>query len=76
MLVTGNRPEDIAEAAAELARTKANYDLLLAGTRSEDIAAAVLYFASPASSWVTGAKLVVDGGLGNIRPFEMQERKS
>jgi 7-alpha-hydroxysteroid dehydrogenase len=41
----------------------------------DDIAAAVLYFASPAASWVTGAKLVVDGGLGNIRPFEMQERK-
>jgi 7-alpha-hydroxysteroid dehydrogenase len=40
----------------------------------EDIAAAVLYFASPAASWVTGAKLVVDGGLGNIRPFEMRER--
>ncbi len=38
----------------------------------EDIAAAVLYFVSPAASWVTGAKLVVDGGLGNIRPFEMK----
>ncbi|MGA7512872.1 MAG: SDR family oxidoreductase, partial [Candidatus Sulfotelmatobacter sp.] len=37
-----------------------------------DIAAAVLFFASPASEWVTGAKLVVDGGLGNIRPFEMR----
>jgi 7-alpha-hydroxysteroid dehydrogenase len=41
----------------------------------DDIAAAVLYFASPASSWVTGARLVVDGGLGNIRPFEMKEGK-
>jgi 7-alpha-hydroxysteroid dehydrogenase len=39
---------------------------------SDDIAAAVLYFVSPAASWVTGAKLVVDGGLGNIRPFEMK----
>jgi 7-alpha-hydroxysteroid dehydrogenase len=39
---------------------------------SNDIAAAVLFFASPASEWVTGAKLVVDGGLGNIRPFEMR----
>jgi 7-alpha-hydroxysteroid dehydrogenase len=39
---------------------------------ADDIAAAVLYFVSPASSWVTGAKLVVDGGLGNIRPFEMK----
>ncbi len=43
---------------------------------ADDIAAAVLYFVSPAASWTTGAKLVVDGGLGNIRPFEMQERKS
>jgi 7-alpha-hydroxysteroid dehydrogenase len=38
---------------------------------AEDIAAAVLYFVSPAAAWVTGARLVVDGGLGNIRPFEM-----
>jgi 7-alpha-hydroxysteroid dehydrogenase len=38
---------------------------------ADDIAAAVLYFVSPAASWVTGAKLVVDGGLGNIRPFEL-----
>jgi NAD(P)-dependent dehydrogenase (short-subunit alcohol dehydrogenase family) len=37
----------------------------------DDIAAAVLYFVSPAAAWVTGARLVVDGGLGNIRPFEM-----
>ena len=29
----------------------------------EDIAAAVLYFASPASSWVTGKLLDVDGGV-------------
>ena len=28
----------------------------------EDIAAAALYFASPASSWVTGKLLQVDGG--------------
>jgi multidrug resistance efflux pump len=40
MFATGSRPEDIAEAAAELARYQANYDLLLAGTRSEDLAAA------------------------------------
>jgi NAD(P)-dependent dehydrogenase (short-subunit alcohol dehydrogenase family) len=38
----------------------------------DDIAAAVLYFVSPAAAWVTGARLVVDGGLGNIRPFEMK----
>ena len=40
--------------------------------RANDIAAAVLFFVSPAAEWVTGAKLVVDGGLGNIRPFEMR----
>jgi multidrug resistance efflux pump len=40
MLRTGSRPEDIAEAAAEMGRAQANLDLLLAGTRSEDIAAA------------------------------------
>jgi len=39
---------------------------------ANDIAAAVLFFVSPAAEWVTGAKLVVDGGLGNIRPFEMR----
>lgn len=30
-----------------------------------DIAAAVLYFASPASEWVTGTRVVVDGGVGD-----------
>ena len=30
--------------------------------RPEDIAAAALYLASPASSWVTGVILRVDGG--------------
>lgn len=40
MLSAGSRPEDIAEAAAEVARLQANYDLLLAGTRPEDIAVA------------------------------------
>jgi 7-alpha-hydroxysteroid dehydrogenase len=29
----------------------------------EDIAAAVLYFAAPSSSWVTGKLLDVDGGV-------------
>jgi 7-alpha-hydroxysteroid dehydrogenase len=28
----------------------------------EDIAAAALYFATPASSWVTGKVIEVDGG--------------
>lgn len=40
MLEAGSRPEDIAEAAAQLKQAQANYDLLLAGTRSEDLAAA------------------------------------
>ena len=40
LLQAGSRPEEIAEAAAELARAQANLDLLLAGTRSEDIAQA------------------------------------
>jgi HlyD family secretion protein len=38
LLTTGNRPEDIAEAAALLAQAQANLDLLKAGTRPEDIA--------------------------------------
>jgi multidrug resistance efflux pump len=33
-------PEEIAEAEAEAARARANYELLLAGTRSEEVAAA------------------------------------
>src|SRR5262249_27170999 len=34
-----------------------------------DIAAAVLYLVAPASEWVTGATLVVNGGAGNLRAF-------
>ncbi|HEY7294253.1 MAG TPA: SDR family oxidoreductase [Dehalococcoidia bacterium] len=34
-----------------------------------DIAAAVLYLVAPASEWVTGATLVVNGGGGNLRTF-------
>jgi NAD(P)-dependent dehydrogenase (short-subunit alcohol dehydrogenase family) len=34
-----------------------------------DIAAAVLYFASPASEWVTGTSLLVNGGGANLRSF-------
>jgi multidrug resistance efflux pump len=41
MFLRGSRDEDIAEAAAELARVQANFDLLQAGTRSEDIASAL-----------------------------------
>ena len=37
LLEAGYRAEDVAEAAAELARFQANYDLLRAGTRQEDI---------------------------------------
>jgi 7-alpha-hydroxysteroid dehydrogenase len=36
---------------------------------SRDIAAAVLYMVAPASEWVTGATLVVNGGGGNLRSF-------
>jgi multidrug resistance efflux pump len=36
MLNKGNRPEDIAEAAADVARAVARYKLLQAGTRDED----------------------------------------
>jgi NAD(P)-dependent dehydrogenase (short-subunit alcohol dehydrogenase family) len=34
-----------------------------------DIAAAVLYLVSPASEWVTGIKLSINGGAGRLRPF-------
>jgi multidrug resistance efflux pump len=40
MLMTGSRPEDIAQAAAELDQAKAKLALLLAGTREEDKALA------------------------------------
>jgi multidrug resistance efflux pump len=37
LLFKGNRPEDVAEAAALLDQARANLDLLKAGTRAEDI---------------------------------------
>src|SRR5262249_54830383 len=40
MLTRGSRPEDIAEARAEVKRAEANLRLLEAGTRTEDIVAA------------------------------------
>jgi len=40
MIMNGNRPEDIAEMTAEVARSKAKSDLLENGTREEDIAMA------------------------------------
>ncbi len=39
LVTRGNRPEEIAEAAALLDQARANLDLLKAGTRAEDIAA-------------------------------------
>ncbi len=32
-----------------------------------DISSAILYLASPASDWMTGAQVVVDGGLTAVR---------
>ncbi len=40
LIVNGYRPEDVAEAKAELDRATAHYELLLRGTREEDKAAA------------------------------------
>jgi multidrug resistance efflux pump len=40
LLEAGNRPEEIAEAEAELARARAHLDLLQAGTRPEEVAEA------------------------------------
>jgi HlyD family secretion protein len=40
MLQKGSRPEDLAEAAAQLKQAWANYNLLLDGTRPEDLVAA------------------------------------
>ena len=37
MMESGYRPEEVAEAVADLARFQANYDLLEAGTRQEEI---------------------------------------
>jgi NAD(P)-dependent dehydrogenase (short-subunit alcohol dehydrogenase family) len=42
-------------------RQAANRPLARIGT-PDDIANAVLFLASPMSSWITGAALVVDGG--------------
>jgi NAD(P)-dependent dehydrogenase (short-subunit alcohol dehydrogenase family) len=35
----------------------------------EDVADAVLFLASPASRWITGANLVVDGGVTSTPAF-------
>jgi NAD(P)-dependent dehydrogenase (short-subunit alcohol dehydrogenase family) len=41
----------------------------------EDIAAAVLYLAAPASSWVTGQNLLVGGGREGGRTVEDRWRR-
>jgi NAD(P)-dependent dehydrogenase (short-subunit alcohol dehydrogenase family) len=48
------------------------YPLGRAG-ESEDVAKAVLFLASSDASWITGATLVVDGGLTAGNSFMMQE---
>jgi 7-alpha-hydroxysteroid dehydrogenase len=50
-------PEDVKDAMVRNTPMRRN------GT-PEDVAAAVLYFASPASCWVTGRFIEVDGGIG------------
>ena len=49
------------ELAGEMPADRPRY--LMGVGRPEDIAHAVLYLASDASSFVTGATLVVDGGM-------------
>ncbi len=49
------------EDAELMARYEANVPLRRVG-KPEDVAGAAVYFASPASDWVTGTVLVVDGG--------------
>ena len=51
----------LGEDQAVFMREAANRPLARVGT-SDDIANAVLFLASPMSSWITGAALVVDGG--------------
>jgi NAD(P)-dependent dehydrogenase (short-subunit alcohol dehydrogenase family) len=53
--------EQLGEDAQTFMRKAANRPLARVGT-PEDVANAVLFLASPMSSWITGAALVVDGG--------------
>jgi NAD(P)-dependent dehydrogenase (short-subunit alcohol dehydrogenase family) len=59
---------------ADLPRLTATVPLGRMGT-PEDIAAAVLYLASPASSWVTGQNLLVGGGREGGRTVEDRWRR-
>jgi NAD(P)-dependent dehydrogenase (short-subunit alcohol dehydrogenase family) len=54
--------DDAPDPAAKEHEVAAPYPLKRLGT-PEDVAAAALYLASDASNWVTGAVLMVDGGL-------------
>jgi NAD(P)-dependent dehydrogenase (short-subunit alcohol dehydrogenase family) len=54
---------------SELPRLASTVPLGRLGT-PEDIAAAVLYFCSPAASWVTGQNLLVSGGREGGRSVE------
>ena len=53
--------EQLGEDEEEFMKEAADRPLNRVGT-PEDVANAVLFFASELSSWVTGAHLVVDGG--------------
>jgi NAD(P)-dependent dehydrogenase (short-subunit alcohol dehydrogenase family) len=59
---------------ADLPRLTATVPLGRMGT-PEDVAAAVLYLASPASSWVTGQNLLVGGGREGGRTVEDRWRR-
>ena len=56
------------EAAAELRRERAKRSVLPHDGDAWDIAHAVLFLASPASKWITGQTLAVEGGARLIRP--------
>jgi hypothetical protein len=60
---------------ADLPRLIATVPLGRMGT-PEDIAAAVLYLAAPASSWVTGQNLLVGGGREGGRTVEDRWRRA